>query len=327
MTPTNYAKAESAERAVATARQNHGAMFLAGGTTVVDLLRENVFHPAALIDVSDLPLREVRIGHDTTEVGAMVLNSDLAWHRAFRLLFPVVSDALLAGASPQIRNMATVGGNLLQRTRCPYFRDPSMACNKRNPGEGCSAREGFNRSHAILGGSEACIATHPSDFTVALASLEPSVQILGPSGNREISFSQLYRLPENTPDHEFNLASDELITGIKLSHKFAGKPSAYVKVRDRQSYEFALASAAVIVDLDGGKIHGARVALGGVATAPWRAREAEDALQGQAPSRDLFARAAEAALREAQPLKYNHFKVELAKRTLIEALQTATKTA
>ncbi|HEX3729920.1 MAG TPA: xanthine dehydrogenase family protein subunit M, partial [Opitutaceae bacterium] len=269
-----YARAGTVDAALDLVRRHPGAMFVAGGTCVVDLMREGVFAPEVLIDISPLPLRGIRFEAGHAEVGALVPNSDLAWHPQFREEFPAVSEALLAGASGQIRNMASVGGNLLQRTRCPYYRDLNAACNKRNPGTGCAALEGYNRSHAILGGSESCIATHPSDFNVALRAMDATVLTAGPAGRREIALGDFHRLPGQTPEIETSLGPGELILGIRVPRSAAARHSHYLKVRDRASYEFALASAAVAFDRSSGVCRDVRIALGGVATVPWRARRA-----------------------------------------------------
>jgi xanthine dehydrogenase YagS FAD-binding subunit len=319
-----YARVETVPEALQAMQAHPGALLLAGGTTVVDLLRENVFAPDTVIDIGALPLREIRVGREETEIGALVPNSELAWNPAITSLFPVVSQALLAGASGQIRNMATVGGNLLQRTRCPYFRQLDARCNKREPGTGCAALEGFNRSHAIFGGSEHCVATHPSDFTVALTAVDARIHLLGPGGEREVPIGEFYLEPGETPQREHQLQPGELILGVKLPHTHSGRSSHYLKVRDRQSYEFALASAAVSAELSGGVLTGVRIALGGVATRPWRARAAEQVLEGRRLSPDLLAEAGRAAAEGARPLRDNGFKVALIRRTVVAALHQMT---
>jgi xanthine dehydrogenase YagS FAD-binding subunit len=301
-----------------------GAKFIAGGTNLVDLLKLDIEQPATLIDINGLDLKKVEIGADgRVHVGALVKNSELAWHPEIRKRFPVLSEALLFGASPQLRNMATTGGNMLQRTRCPYFYDPAFACNKRVPGAGCSAMEGYNRNQAVLGTSEHCIAVHPSDMCVALAALDAVVFLQGREGQRAIPFHALHRLPGATPHLEHVLKPGELITGIELPALSYGARSHYLKVRDRASYEFALASAAVALDLDGGTIRQARVALGGVGTKPWRSAEAEEVLANAPATAASYRKAAEAAMRGAKPHRHNAFKIELAQRTLIRALNTA----
>src|SRR5207248_1235052 len=275
--------------------------------------------------INRLPLAQIEElpGNKGVRVGAMVHNSDLAEHALIKSRYPVLSEALLSGASPQLRNMATVGGNLLQRTRCYYFYDPAFpACNKRKPGSGCGALEGFNRIHAILGQSEQCIATHPSDMCVALAALDAVVRVQGPNGKREIPFADLHRLPGTTPNVDTNLQADELITAVDLPAIPFATRSHYLKVRDRASYAFALVSVAATLDVQNGTINAARLALGGVAHKPWRARNAEAALVGQAAGEKAFRAAAEAELAPAKGYKHNSFKIELAKRAIVRALTT-----
>jgi xanthine dehydrogenase YagS FAD-binding subunit len=284
-------------------------------------MKLDVEQPTQLIDITSLPLGEVvLLGDGTLRVGAMVRNSDLAHNELVRTRYPVLSQALLAGASAQLRNMATTGGNLLQRTRCPYFRDTAMSCNKREPGTGCSALDGANRGHAILGTSEHCIATHPSDMAVALIALDARVRVLGPAGERVIPLADLHRLPADHPEIETTLRAGELILAVEIPALPFARRSLYLKVRDRASYAFALASAAVAVDLEDGRIRDARVALGGVATKPWRSADAEAVLRGHAATADRYRAAADAALDGAVPRRDNAFKIELAKRTLVRAL-------
>jgi xanthine dehydrogenase YagS FAD-binding subunit len=321
MNEISYLRADSVAAALEAYGRNPGAMYLAGGTTVVDLLREGVFVPDVVVDINSLPLREIRVDGEFTVIGAMVSNADLAWNRAIQSMFPAVSQALLSGAAGQIRNMATTGGNLLQRTRCPYYRDLTAACNRRTPGSGCAALTGFNRSHAILGGSDRCIATHPSDFAVALTALDARVQAAGPLGEREIPITEFYLQPGDTPERETTLAPGELILAVKLPHSAATGRSLYLKVRDRQSFEFALASVAVAAEIADGVMKGVRIALGGVGTVPWRARPAEELLEGRAPSMELFSSAARAALADAHPRRHNAFKAPLARQTLVSALR------
>jgi xanthine dehydrogenase YagS FAD-binding subunit len=327
MNDLSYLSARSASEALDAAAGETGAMFLAGGTTVVDLLREGVFRPETIVSIGSLPLREIRVDGDSTVIGAMVSNSDVASNPAIRAMFPVVSQAILAGASGQIRNMASTGGNLLQRTRCPYYRELTSPCNKRSPGSGCAAIDGFNRSHAVLGGSDHCIATHPSDFAVALVALEAVVHVRGPAGEREIPISGFYLEPGSTPDRETVLGPGELILAVKLPNSSSKGRSLYLKVRDRHSFEFALASAAVAAETADGVLRNVRIALGGVGTVPWRSRAAESVLEGSAPSATLFSSAAEAALAGARPLRHNAFKVPLARKTLVAALQKLTQAA
>jgi len=307
--------------AAASAAETH---VIAGGTTLVDLMRLEVIQPTAVVDVTGLPLRAIAIGADgSAMLGALVTNADVADHPEISTRFPALVEALRSGASPQIRNMATVGGNLLQRTRCPYFRDVATACNKRTPGSGCSAIGGFTRSHAVLGTSVHCIATHPSDMCVALVALEAIAHVQGPTGARAIPVEQLHTLPGDHPEIESQLRPGELIVQVELPARPFAARSRYVKVRDRASFAFALASAAAALELDGETIRQARLALGGVATKPWRAPEAEAALAGKRISRDVFARAAQLAMDGAAPQPGNAFKVELARRTIVRALERA----
>jgi xanthine dehydrogenase YagS FAD-binding subunit len=323
----DYRKARSISSAVAAGTAPH-TRFVAGGTTLVDLMKLNVENPRTVIDINSLPLNTIeRMPDGTLRIGAMVRNSDLAHDKAVQQDYPVLSQALLSGASPQLRNMATTGGNLLQRTRCYYFRDTAYTCNKREPGSGCSAIDGYNRIHAILGGSEHCIATNPSDMAVAMIALEAVVHASGPKGERKIPLVEFYLLPGNTPQRETVLGQGELITFVTIPKLPGGTRSGYLKRRDRSSYEFALASAAVVANVTGGRFQHIRIALGGVGTKPWRSPEAERALQGQAPTAANFRAAAEAALRNAKPMHDNAFKVELAKRTLVRCLQTVTQSA
>jgi xanthine dehydrogenase YagS FAD-binding subunit len=284
-----------------------------------------------LVDINILPLDKVEpLPNGGLRIGAMVRNSDLAWNADVQKNYTVLSQAILSGASPQLRNMATTGGNLLQRTRCVYFREPSAGtpggygCNKRTPGTGCSALDGYNRSHAILGTSDHCIATHPSDMCVAMAALEATILVEGPKGKRSIAFADFYKLPGNTPHIENALEPGELITYVDLPKPVAGAKSVYLKLRDRASYEFALASAAVVAKVEGGHIRYVRVAMGGVGTKPWRSHEAEAALLGKAVDAAQFRTAADAALKDAKPRTNNAFKVELARRCLVRTLKLAT---
>jgi xanthine dehydrogenase YagS FAD-binding subunit len=331
MNPFTYSRASDAQQAVAELTAKPQAKLLGGGTNLVDLMKMGVETPATVIDINRLPLAQVEELPEGKgiRIGGLARNSDVAEHPLIKTRYPVLSEAILAGASPQLRNRATTGGNLLQRTRCYYFYDPDFpACNKRLPGSGCGALSGFNRMHAILGQSEQCIATHPSDMCVALAALEAIVRVRGPRGEREIPFQDFHRLPGNTPDQETNLAPDELIVAVDLpAHPFAAR-STYLKIRDRASYAFALVSVAAAVHMDpSGKILAARVALGGVAHKPWRALEAEAALQGKAPDNDVFRAAADAALTAARGYEHNNFKIELARRTIVRALTTVVAKA
>src|SRR5258708_10239603 len=309
-----------------TAQQGASVRFVAGGTTLLDLMKLNVERPAHIVDINRLPLGEVEpLAHGGLKIGATVRNSALAHHPIVQRDYAVLSQALLAGASGQLRNMATTGGNLLQRTRCMYFRDTAMPCNKREPGSGCSAIGGANRTLAILGTSEHCIATNPSDMNVALAALEATIHLRGVSGERHIPIADFHRLPGDTPQRETLLEPGDLITHVTLPPPMPGNRSLYLKLRDRASYEFALASAAVVVNVEGGRISRARIALGGVGTKPWRSDEAEEVLAGQPVGEPAFRRAADAALRDARPQSQNGFKVELARRCLVHALKQATQ--
>ncbi len=323
MQPFEYSRAgdiNEASKAVAGVRQTK---IVAGGTNLLDLMKEHVETPGRLLDINSLPLSKIEATATGIRIGALVRMSDAAEHEMIRTKFPAISEALLLSASPQLRNMASLGGNLMQRTRCPYFRDITFAsCNKRNPGSGCSAIKGENRMHAILGTSEACIATHASDFAVALAALDGVIQVTGTKGSRDIAAVEFHLLPGSTPNREHALAADEMITSILIPSAAHAERSHYLKVRDRASYEFALTSAAVGIALDGSTIRSARLALGGVGTKPWRSLEAEAVLTGRSASDSLFRKAAEAAMQGARPQKQNAFKVELAKRTIVRALQT-----
>jgi xanthine dehydrogenase YagS FAD-binding subunit len=323
-----YTKAANVDKAVAAAS---GAKFIAGGTTLVDLMKLNVEKPSGLVDINLLPLDKIeKLPSGGLRIGAMVRNSDLAWNDDVKRDYAVLSQALLSGASPQLRNMATTGGNLLQRTRCVYFREPTAGtpggygCNKRTPGTGCAAMDGFNRMHAVLGTSEACIAAHPSDMCVAMAALEAVIHTEGPKGKRTIPFADFHKLPGNTPQIENALEPGELITYVDLPKPAAGAKSAYLKLRDRASYEFALASCAVVAKVEAGHIRYVRVAMGGVGTKPWRSHEAEAALLGKPASAEHFRRAAEAALAGAKPRQDNAFKIELAKRCVVRTLKMVT---
>ncbi len=321
MRPFEYVRADNVEDAVAAVAEDPGGAFLAGGTTQVDLMREEVLRPSLLVDIRRLPLRGVRHDGGTVRIGALTTMGSVAADPVIRQRLPMVAEALLAGASPQLRNMATVGGNLLQRTRCRYFRDRVFACNRRAPGSGCGAIAGHHRMHAILGTSDQCIATHGSDLAVALVALDAVVHTRGPAGARRIPLPDLYPLPGDTPAVENVLAHGELITEVEIPVLPAGTRSHYLKVRDRASYEFALAAAAVALTVDGGTIALARVGLGGLATVPWRASAAEEVLRGAPPELGTFQACAEAALAGAVPRRDNAFKVELGRRTLVRALE------
>ncbi|MEJ7618628.1 MAG: xanthine dehydrogenase family protein subunit M [Pyrinomonadaceae bacterium] len=321
----DYSRAESVATAIGVVSQNERAKFLGGGTNLVDLMRENIERPEALVDVTRLSHHIEDTADGGIKIGAAVKNTAVANHLAVRERFPVLSQAILFGASGQIRNMATVGGNLLQRTRCYYFYDEAANCNKRKVNAGCDAVAGFNRIHAILGTSDACIATHPSDMCVALAALEAKVLVEGRNGQREIAFNDFHRLPESTPHIETALQADELITAIEIPKKDFAVNSLYRKVRDRASYAFALVSVAAVLEVENGTVKNVRIALGGVAHKPWRAFAAEQVLIGAPAAEDRFRRAAEAELQNAIGYAHNNFKIELAKRTIVGALSELTQ--
>ncbi|MBD9653979.1 xanthine dehydrogenase family protein subunit M [Pseudomonas sp. PDM12] len=327
MTPFAYSKPAAIDEAVRLAGPD--SLFIAGGTNLVDLMKENLVRPKRLIDINALPLRDVTATADGgLRIGALVGNAELAWHPEIERRYPLLAQALLSGASPQVRNMASAGGNLLQRTRCHYFYDAQVPCNKREPGSGCPAREGLNRNHALFGASEHCVAVHPSDFCVALAALDAQVLITGPQGERRVPMSDFHRLPGDTPQRDTVLEAGELILAIELpAAGFAGH-HAYLKLRDRASFAFALVSVAAALELDeGGQIRQARIALGGVAHKPWRRADVEASLVGQPATPEHFAAAAELLLKDAQPLAHNAFKVELARRAVVRALTTAAEGA
>jgi len=310
-----------------TAQQGADIRYIAGGTTLVDLMKLDVERPQTLIDITHLPLTEVKAAPGGgVEIGAMARNSDLAHHPLIQRDYPVLSEALLSSASAQLRNKATTGGNLLQRTRCMYFRDVAMACNKRKPGSGCGAITGINRTMAILGGSEHCIATNPSDMNVALVALEAVVRVHGAAGSRDIPIADFHLLPGATPQRETVLQPGDLVTHIVLPAAAPGSQSIYLKLRDRASYEFALASAAVVATVESGRIQRVRIAMGGVGTKPWRFVEAERMLTGMPATPDSYQQIAAVALKDARPLSQNGFKVALAQRCLVYALRQATKT-
>lgn len=329
----DYSRAESAAQAVAagaksrTAQQGANVRFIAGGTTLFDLMKLNVERPETIIDINHLPLDKVERTAEGVRIGALVRNSDLAHHPEIVKHYPVLSQALLSGASAQLRNRATTGGNLLQRTRCVYFRDTHMPCNKREPGSGCSAIEGYNRNLAILGTSEQCIATNPSDMNVALMALDAVVHIKGTKGDRAVPISAFFVLPGKTPHIEHVLQPGDLVTHVSLPALPEGTHSVYLKLRDRASYEFALSSAAVVAQIRDGKFAHLGIALGGVGTMPWRAQAAEEMLKGTAVDPAKFRAAAEAVLKEARPQSENGFKVELATRCLTQTLKLATRSA
>lgn len=322
MDPFKLVRAQTNAAAIA-ASTSQDTKFIAGGTNIIDLMKLYVETPKQLVDITGLNLNQIEAQPDgSIKIGALVKNSTLAYHPTIVKQYPVLSEALLSGASAQLRNMASVGGNLLQRPRCYYFYDTAFPCNKREPGTGCSAIPGYNRNHAVLGTTENCITTHPSDMCVAMAALGATIQVQSAKGVRNIAFNDFYIIPGKTPQYETILRPGELITSVTLPHlPFAAK-SHYLKVRDRASYEFALTSAAVALDLSNGKINNSRIALGGVGTKPWRSLAAEKVLNGATANAQTFRAAADAAMAGAKPYQYNAFKIELAKRTIVRALET-----
>lgn len=323
MEPFQYIRAKDEQEAIASMQATGDTKFLAGGTNLIDLMKLFIETPQRIVDIKQLPLNRIeQLSDGTIRIGALARNSDMAYDPLISRHFPVLSQALLSGASAQLRNMATAGGNLLQRTRCPYFYDTSFACNKRSPGSGCSAIKGYNRSHAILGTSDSCIATHPSDMAVALTALGAVVVVKGHKGERKFPLTEFYLLPGKTPQKETVLDHEELITSIDIPPLPFGVHSHYLKVRDRASYDFALSSAAVAMDVREGTIRQVRIALGGVATKPWRAFKAEQVLTGVPANEKNYLAAAEAEIKNAVPRTFNTFKVELIKRTLVRALKT-----
>ena len=325
MRPFSYARAADADAAIAAVRERADGTFLAGGTTAVDLVRQNVLRPGLLVDINDLPLSGIDdLPGGGLRVGALARMSDVARAPGVSERFPVISQALLLGASAQLRNMASMGGNLCQRVRCSYFRDATSPCNKRNPGSGCAALDGFNRGHAILGTSDRCIATHPSDVAVALVALDAVVHTRGPAGERAIGIDDFFLLPGDTPEREHPLEHGELITAIEVPATPVARRSVYLKFRDRESYEFALASVAAAVRIERGAVAEVRLALGGVGTKPWRARRAEASLLGRPATEASFAEAARQELATATPRPLNAFKAELAQRAIVRALATLT---
>ena len=325
MKPFSYKRATDAANAVQSVASNKEAKFLAGGTNILDLIKEGVENPSELVDISRLNLTQIKqLPGGGVSIGALAKNTDTANHPLIRQNYPLLTQAILAGASAQIRNMATNGGNLMQRTRCQYFYDIAMPCNKREPGTGCGALEGINRNHAIFGWSEKCVAVYPSDMAIALAALDAVVKVRGSEGKeRSIPILDFHRLPGENPEKDNNLAHGELITAIELPASTNASWSYYLKVRDRASYAFALVSVAASIMLKGGIINNARVALGGVAHKPWRSMEAEKALNGKQANEETFKQAAEAAMKEARALKHNAYKIELGRRAIVRALMRA----
>ena len=319
-----YARASDVADAVRQIAVDPRAKFIAGGTNLIDLMKEDVERPSRLIDITRLPLKAVEeTPGGGLRIGALVPNSDLAYHPLVEQRYPLLASAILAGASAQLRNMASTGGNLLQRTRCYYFYDTGTPCNKREPGSGCSAIGGINRMHAILGTSEACIATHPSDMCVALAALDATVHVAGPAGPRAIAFAGFHRLPGNTPERDTNLAPNEIVTAVELPAQGFAAHYTYLKIRDRLSYAFALVSVAAALDMRENTIAEARLAVGGVAHKPWRDPSAEAMLRGQPAEPTTFVRAADHLLRDAKGFEHNAFKIDLARRAVVRALSQA----
>jgi xanthine dehydrogenase YagS FAD-binding subunit len=327
MNPFTYVRAGNVADALHEVGSQDAAKFIAGGTNLIDLMKVNVEHPRRLVDITHLALGEIEPTADGgLRIGALVSNTDVAYNEQVERRYPLLSRAIVSGATTQLRNMATTGGNLMQRTRCAYFYDTVTPCNKREPGTGCSAIQGFNRTHAILGASEQCIAVHPSDMCVALAALEAIVCVTGPGGERTIPIGEFHRLPGDLPNVDTVLHGDEIITSVDLPPKGFAEHNTYLKIRDRTSYAFALISVAVGLEMDGDTIKEARLALGGVAHKPWRDRQAEAMLNGQDATRDNFKQVADAILREAKGFGYNDFKVELARRAIVRALGQAATT-
>jgi xanthine dehydrogenase YagS FAD-binding subunit len=319
-----YARANNVAEAVHLVGRDPNAKLIAGGTNLIDLMKMDVERPTTVIDITRLPLKQVEGSPGGgLRIGALVRNTDLAYHPLVEQRYPVLASAIMAGASQQLRNMASTGGNLLQRTRCHYFYDTATACNKREPGSGCSAIDGHNRMHAILGASEACIAVHPSDMCVALAMLDAKVHVSSASGDRVIAFADFHRLPGDTPQRDTNLNGGEIITAVELPPQGFARHHTYLKIRDRLSYAFALVSVAVGLELDGDIIKEGRFALGGVAHKPWRDSQAEAALRGQPANPATFARAADVLLRGAKGYVHNTFKIDLARRSIARALTQA----
>jgi xanthine dehydrogenase YagS FAD-binding subunit len=325
MRPFAYTVADSVT--AATARSNSPRAYLAGGTTLVDLMKLEVLAPEHVVDINGLPLTGIAVGSDGLRIGALERMSDVVEDPGVRNDYALVSQALELSASPQLRNMASMGGNLLQRTRCSYFRDVSMPCNKRNPGTGCSAVDGYNRTHAVLGTSDDCVATHASDVAVALVAAEAEVELRSSDGQRCVALEHFYRRPGSTPEVENELNPGELITAITAPRFPAGTRTGYLKVRDRQSYEFALTSVAVAVTVSGGVITRARLAAGGVGTVPWRLPEVESLLSGRPATADTFDAAAAAAAADTRPLRHNGFKPHLLRRAIVRAMTDVTATA
>jgi xanthine dehydrogenase YagS FAD-binding subunit len=325
MIPFSFEKARTEQDAIRAAAA--GGRYIAGGTTLIDLMRDEVERPERLIDINALPMGGVRVDGSDLVIGALARMAEVAAHPDTLRLQPLIAETLIEGASPQLRNMASIGGNLLQRVRCPYFRMLDAACNKRDPGSGCAAIEGINGGHAILGTSDQCVATHPSDLAVSLVALDATMRVRGAEGERSLLVEELYRLPGDTPHLEHTLHPGELILEVRVPGGPHARRARYLKVRDRASYEFALVSTAAALDIEGGVIRQARLAAGGVGTRPWRLRASEQALTGKAPNRQAFEAAAQLALEGARPLSGNRYKVELLPRTVVRALEMAGEVA
>jgi xanthine dehydrogenase YagS FAD-binding subunit len=323
MNAFEYIRAVTAQSAIGALSKDNGAAFLAGGTNLIDLMKRGVTAPSRLVDINDLPLASVEKTATGIRIGALAKNSDVSEHELVIKHFPLLSMAFKAGASPQLRNMASVGGNMMQRTRCGYFYDTSMPCNKREPGSGCGAIGGYNRMHAIFGGNEKCIAVHPSDMCVALVALDAVVTVAGPKGERKIPFGEFHRLPGDQPEKDNTLQRGELITGITIPNNNLAAHSHYLKIRDRASYAFALVSVAAALDIKNNIIQDVRLAMGGVAHKPWRLTEAEKSLKGKAATEENFKKAAAIAMQNAKGYGYNDFKLKLAPNGIVEALKLA----
>ncbi|AKQ44503.1 FAD-binding molybdopterin dehydrogenase [Rufibacter radiotolerans] len=323
MIPFQYVKPGKPQAAIDTVAKDQTAMFIAGGTNLLDLMKRGVMNPEKLVDINKLPLRKIEKENGNTRIGALALNSAVAEDKLILEKHPLLAQALNAGASAQLRNMATVGGNIMQRVRCSYFYDLATPCNKREPGSGCSALQGYNRMHAIFGHSDKCIAVNPSDMNIALVALDATVLVSGPKGDRKIPFAEFHRLPGDTPHIDTNLQKGELITAVDISENPYQKYVHYLKVRDRNSYAFALVSVAAALDLAGGTIKSARLAMGGVAHKPWRLTEAEQFLAGKPATEASFRQAAEIAMRGAKAFEHNQFKLKLGPNVLVQALKNA----
>ncbi len=321
----DYIRPSTQKAAIDALNKDATAQVIAGGTNLVDLMKRGVTSPQKLIDINNLPLRTIEQDGGVIRIGALALNSEVAENELIAERLPLLSLALKAGASPQIRNMATVGGNMMQRTRCPYFYDTTMPCNKRNPGSGCGALKGYNRMHAIFGGTETCIAVHPSDMCIALVALDAVVVVSSAKGSRRIPFIDFHRLPGSTPQKDNTLQKGELITAVEVPDNAAfAKNSSYTKIRDRASYAFALVSVAAALDLNGNTIQNARLAMGGVAHKPWRLTGAENFLKGKDANISNFQQAANIAMKDAKGYGYNNFKLKLAPNTIVHTLKTIT---